>query len=55
MTDDVMRRGALFIREVAIDWDVVPRGSYLRDIPTLKDFNRLAFESNPYNSVFAEV
>ena len=36
MTDDVMRRGALFIREAAIDWDVVPRGSYLRDIPALK-------------------
>lgn len=46
MTDDVMRRGALFIREVAIDWDVVPRDSYLRDIPALKDFYRLAFESN---------
>ena len=46
MTDDLMRRGALFIREAAIDWDVVPRGSYLRDIPALKGFDRLAFESN---------
>ena len=41
-----MRRGALFIREAAIDWDVVPRGSYLRDIPALKGFDRLAFDSN---------
>ena len=46
MTDDVMRRGTLFIREAAIDWDVVPRDSYLRDISALKGFNRLAFESN---------
>lgn len=46
MTDDVMRRGALFIREAVIDWDVVPRGSYLRDIPALKDFHRLVFDSN---------
>ena len=46
MTDDVMRRGALFIREAAIDWDVVPRDSYLRDIPALKGFDRLAFDSN---------
>ena len=46
MTDDVMRRGALFIREVAIDWNVVPRDSYLRDISALKGFSRLAFESN---------
>ena len=42
MTDDVMRRGALFIREAAIDWDGVPRGSYLRDIPALKGFDRTA-------------
>ena len=41
-----MRRGALFIREAAIDWDVVPRDSYLRDISALKGFSRLAFESN---------
>ncbi len=46
MTDDVMRRGALFIREAAIDWDQVPRDSYLRDIPALKGFDRLAFDSN---------
>ena len=46
MTDDVMHRGALFIREAAIDWNVVPRGSYLWDIPALKGFSRLAFESN---------
>ena len=46
MTDDVMCRGALFIREVAIDWNVVPRDSYLRDISALKGFSRLAFESN---------
>lgn len=46
MIDDVMCRGALFIREAAIDWDVVPRDSYLRDIPALKGFNRLAFKSN---------
>ena len=46
MSDDVMRRGALFIREAAIDWDVVPRDSYLRDIPALKGFDRLAFDSN---------
>ena len=46
MTDDVMRRGALFIREAAIEWDQVPRGSYLWDIPALKGFNRLAFDSN---------
>ena len=46
MSDDVMRRGALFIREAAIDWDVVPRGSYLRDIPALKGFDRLDFDSN---------
>jgi len=46
MTDDVMHRGALFIREAAIDWDEVPRGSYLRDIPALKGFDRLAFDSN---------
>ena len=42
MTDDVIRRGALFIREAAIDWDGVPRGSYLRDIPALKGFDRTA-------------
>ena len=42
----MMRRGALFIREAAIDWDVVPRDSYLRDISALKGFNRLEFESN---------
>ena len=41
-----MRRGALFIREAAIDWDVVPRDSYLRNISALKGFSRLAFESN---------
>ena len=41
-----MCRGALFIREVAIDWNVVPRDSYLRDISALKGFSRLAFESN---------
>ena len=41
-----MRRGALFIREVALDWNVVPRDSYLRDISALKGFSRLAFESN---------
>ena len=46
MTDEMMRRGALFIREAAIDWDVVPRDSYLRDIPALKGFDRLAFDSN---------
>ena len=46
MTDDVMRRGALFIREAAIDWNVVPRDSYLRDISALKGFTRLVFESN---------
>ena len=46
MTDDIMRRGALFIREAAIDWNVVPRDSYLRDIPALKEFDRLAFETN---------
>ena len=46
MTDDVMRRGILFIREAAIDWENVPRDSYLRDISALKGFNRLAFESN---------
>ena len=46
MTDEMMRRGALFIREAAIDWDVVPRDSYLRDISALKGFNRLAFGSN---------
>ena len=46
MNDDVMRRGALFIREAAIDWDVVPRDSYLRGISALKGFRRLAFESN---------
>ena len=46
MTDDVMRRGALFIREAAIVWDEVPRDSYLRDIPALKGFDRLAFDSN---------
>ena len=46
MSDDVMCRGALFIREAAIDWDVVPRDSYLRDIPALKGFDRLAFDSN---------
>ena len=46
MTDDVMRRGALFIREAAIDWDQVPRDSYLRDIPALKGFDRLAFDGN---------
>ena len=42
----MMRRGALFIREAAIDWDVVPRDSYLRNISALKGFSRLAFESN---------
>ena len=41
-----MRRGALFIREAAIVWDEVPRDSYLRDIPALKGFDRLAFDSN---------
>ena len=41
-----MQRGALFIREAAIHWDDVPRGSYLRDIPALKDFYRLVFDSN---------
>ncbi len=46
MSDDVMCRGALFIREAVIDWDVVPRDSYLRDIPALKDFDRLSFDSN---------
>ena len=46
MTEDVLRRGALFIREAAIDWNEVPRDSYLRDISALKGFNRLAFESN---------
>jgi len=46
VTDDVMRRGALFIREAAIVWDEVPRDSYLRDIPALKGFDRLAFDSN---------
>ena len=46
MSDDVMRRGALFIREAAIDWDAVPRDSCLRDIPALKGFDRLAFDSN---------
>ena len=46
MSDDVMCRGALFIREAAIDWNVVPRDSYLRDIPALKDFDRLSFDSN---------
>ena len=46
MSDDVMCRGALFIREAAIDWDAVPRDSYLRDIPALKGFDRLAFDSN---------
>ena len=46
MTEDRMRRGALFIREAAIDWEAVPRDSYLRDISALKGFGRLAFESN---------
>ena len=46
MTDDVMRRGALFIREATIEWDEVPRDSYLRDIPALKGFQRLSFDSN---------
>jgi len=46
VSDDVMSRGALFIREAAIDWDVVPRDSYLRNISALKGFSRLAFESN---------
>jgi len=46
VSDDVMCRGALFIREAAIDWDAVPRDSYLRDIPALKGFDRLAFDSN---------
>ena len=46
MTDEMMRSGALFIREAAIDWDVVPRDSYLRNISALKGFSRLAFESN---------
>ena len=46
MRDEMMRRGALFIREAAIDWDVVPRDSYLRNISALKGFSRLAFESN---------
>ena len=46
MTDEMMRRGALFIREAAIDWDVVPRDSSLRNISALKGFSRLAFESN---------
>lgn len=46
VTDEMMRRGALFIREAAIDWDVVPRDSYLRNISALKGFSRLAFESN---------
>ena len=46
MDQEVMRRGALFIRETAINWDAAPRGSYLRDIPALKGFTRLAFDSN---------
>ena len=46
MTDDVMRRGALFIREAAVVWDEVPGGSYLRNIPALKGFDRLVFDSN---------
>lgn len=46
MNDDLISRGALFIREAAIDWDAVPRDSYLRDISALKGFYRLAFESN---------
>ena len=41
-----MQRGALFIREAAIHWEDVPRGSYLRDIDALKDFDRLVFDSN---------
>ena len=43
-----MRKGALFMREAAIDWDAVPRGSYLRNIPALKGFTRLAA---PYNQI----
>ena len=46
MTDDIMRRGALFIREAAIDWDVVSGDSYLRNISALKGFSRLAFDGN---------
>ena len=46
MTDEMMRRGALFIREAAIDWDAVPADSYLRDILALRGFDRLAFDSN---------
>ena len=46
MTDEMMRNGALFIREAAIDWEAVPRDSYLWDISALKGFSRLAFESN---------
>lgn len=41
-----MQRGALFIREVAIDWNEIPKESYLRDIPALRGFDRLVFDSN---------
>ncbi|MBR2571613.1 MAG: AAA family ATPase [Clostridia bacterium] len=41
-----MRAGALFVREAAVDWDKVPGESYLRDIPALKGFDRLAFDSS---------
>lgn len=44
--EDVMRRGALFIREAIIDWQAVPEDSYLRGIPALKGFDRLSFDSN---------
>lgn len=46
MNDAAMRRGALFIREAAIDWNAVPGRSFLRDIPALKGFSHLAFDSN---------
>ena len=46
MDGEVMRRGALFIREAAIEWNDVPRDSYLWDIPALMELDRLAFDSN---------
>ena len=41
-----MQRGALFIREAAVNWNEIPAESYLRDIPALRGFDRLVFDSN---------
>ena len=40
-----LKKKDLFVKELKIDWDAIAPGSYLRNIKTIANINRLAFHS----------